>query len=553
MLAVTRSTSPGTPEFGIFTVAAGAQVTISGLTITGGYLTGAAQDGGGILNSGTLAVTGCTISDNWGSGIANFGTLTVANSTFNDNRGWDGGGIDNESPTLALEPSTLAVSDCTFRGNWAILGVGGGIANGGGSVARATVTGSTFTLNAAVQGGGAIGNNEVMAITNSTMTGNSSQDGGGGIENYGTMTVARSAIDGNSATLYNFGYLTGGGGIQNLNAGVISLTDCSISNNWAGGLGGGIFNSWESYFVPQYDPTVTLADCTISGNWTTGPSPAAGSPNNYWEPVGGGLFNNSSCTMVITGSTISGNSTAEGYSGAGFFNFGIMAITNSTVSGNSARGSFGGGAVNSGALQVTYCTIADNSAGVGSGVGIASGSVAGESPASLLLSNTIVAGNFQTRKARSTDVAGVAEATSTHNLIGNGAGLKGISHGKNGNLIGTAKAPIYPRLRPLANNGGSTWTMALLGVQPGDQCRERRSGSDHRPARGDTAPGARPGHRCLRVPVQQRAQLITWKLASGHFFFLAAPAVALANGPCFFLSGAAAASASRPPSVSAVR
>ena len=35
-LAVARSAAAGTPEFRIFTVAAGAEVTISGLTITGG-------------------------------------------------------------------------------------------------------------------------------------------------------------------------------------------------------------------------------------------------------------------------------------------------------------------------------------------------------------------------------------------------------------------------------------------------------------------------------------------------------------------------------------
>src|SRR5262249_42704880 len=49
--------------FRIFTVPAGADVTISGLTISGGDLVGDG-DGGGIYNAGTLTVTHCNVSDN---------------------------------------------------------------------------------------------------------------------------------------------------------------------------------------------------------------------------------------------------------------------------------------------------------------------------------------------------------------------------------------------------------------------------------------------------------------------------------------------------------
>ena len=44
--------------------------------------------------------------------------------------------------------------------------------------------------------------------------------------------------------------------------------------------------------------------------------------------------------------------------------------------------------------------------------------------------------------------------------------LSGISNGSNGNLIGTAAAPINPMLGPLQNNGGPTKTMALLPGSP---------------------------------------------------------------------------------------
>ena len=59
-LTVARSPAPGTPEFRIFTVVAGAEVAISGLTIAGGRGT----EGGGIWNGGTLTVTRSNLTGN---------------------------------------------------------------------------------------------------------------------------------------------------------------------------------------------------------------------------------------------------------------------------------------------------------------------------------------------------------------------------------------------------------------------------------------------------------------------------------------------------------
>jgi hypothetical protein len=82
-------------NYRILTVAAGATVSISGLTISNGYPTGGV-DGGGILNSGMLTVSTCTITgntvDSSGGGIANYGTLLVSSSTITAN---NGGGIFN--------------------------------------------------------------------------------------------------------------------------------------------------------------------------------------------------------------------------------------------------------------------------------------------------------------------------------------------------------------------------------------------------------------------------------------------------------------------------
>ena len=120
-------------------VDAGATVSISGVTITGGQPStgpGAIPNGGGILNAGTLTVADCTISGNRG-GIANGGA------------GGDGGGI------YSLGPLTLARD--LFSGNYAGSrgGLGGRGGNGGAIYGATSVSVSRCTIlnNAAGTGG----------------------------------------------------------------------------------------------------------------------------------------------------------------------------------------------------------------------------------------------------------------------------------------------------------------------------------------------------------------------------------------------------------------
>jgi hypothetical protein len=98
----------------VFEVAAGAHVTLSGLTIEGGDGRNGDFDpqpndglGGGILNWGTLTVTGCTLTANYntigtpafdlGGAIYNAGTLTLSGSTVTRNYAPEGAGIYNAS------------------------------------------------------------------------------------------------------------------------------------------------------------------------------------------------------------------------------------------------------------------------------------------------------------------------------------------------------------------------------------------------------------------------------------------------------------------------
>lgn len=63
------------------------------------------------------------------------------------------------------------------------------------------------------------------------------------------------------------------------------------------------------------------------------------------------------------------------------------------------------------------------------------------------------------------DVQGLF-VSSGYNLIGQSDGSSGFTNGVNGDLVGSTNAPIDPVLGPLADNGGPTFTMALLHGSP---------------------------------------------------------------------------------------
>jgi hypothetical protein len=234
----------------VFEVEAGITVTLSGLTVRDGdgvAVAGSSTqfdgDGGGILNLGTLTVSGCTLLQNSAS--------------------LNGGGICNEY--------TLTVSGCTLSGNSASLD-GGGISNG----FTATVTNSTLSGNSATAIGGGINNGPGATLTVSycTLSGNSAYNGGGMYVN-GTGTVSYCHLLKNTA-------VGQGGGIA---GGVLTVNYCTLSGNSAGSEGGGI---WESTLAGE---TLTVSNSffgpyTDGGGNTFGPN----TPDNIFGPYtdGGG-------------------------------------------------------------------------------------------------------------------------------------------------------------------------------------------------------------------------------------------------------------------------
>jgi len=154
---------------------------------------------------------------------------------------------------------------------------------------------------------------------------------------------------------------------------------------------------------------------------------------------GGGVLNNG--TLTIVNSTVNGNTASNGPTGndgGGIFNTGSLTVINSTISGNTAGA--GGGIFNmdTGTATLVNCTIANNTATTGGGI---------VNDGTLNLRNTIVAGSGGGDCVNSGSVA-----TNVNNLIQDGSCSPAVSGD--------------PKLGPLQDNGGPTFTHALLTGSP---------------------------------------------------------------------------------------
>jgi len=150
--------------------------------------------------------------------------------------------------------------------------------------------------------------------------------------------------------------------------------------------------------------------------------------------IGGGIFNNG--TLNVLYSTISNNSAGD--LGGGIFNNGTLNVFNSTFSGNTAN--TGGGIFNNGILNVTNGTFSGNSANTGGGI-------YGQNVATATLRNTIIANSPSGGNCallNSAILSAVASNMADDNTCDSA----------------TQKTTAQINLGPLANNGGSTQTIA---------------------------------------------------------------------------------------------
>jgi predicted outer membrane repeat protein len=290
-------TASGNHASRVFEVAAGTQVTLTGLTISNGLAAGA--DGGAILNSGTLTVSGSTLSgnsttDRWkgnnnfgghGGGIYNSGTLTFnGNSNMSANTAIQGGGINNAG-ILSFSNSAL------------LHNTSSGIYNSG----TATVSDSVLSGNSA-SSGAAIWSGGTLTVSGCTLSNNVASSTGGAIANMGmgTLSVSGSSFSDNSAS-------NNGGGI--FNQGTLTLSGSTLIGNSAGNDGGGICNG--------YYAAATVGGCTVSANSAS---------------QGGGIWNWHNALTVENSSDITGNIAPVGF-GADVYNLGVLYLDNTSTIG----------------------------------------------------------------------------------------------------------------------------------------------------------------------------------------------------------------------------
>jgi hypothetical protein len=253
----------------------------------------------------------------------------------------------------------------------------------------------------------------------------------------GNATFRVFEIFASGVTISGFTITSGLGGISNEDGTTTTVSNCSISGNFDAGISntsGGLCCA-----------TLTVTNSTISDNSADS---GGGIINGAFD---GGAF------LTVTNSTISGNSaTANGggiSNGSGGSELAVASVTisNSTLSGNTAAGD-GGAIFNSTSEQIamlviTNSTISDNSA-TGNGGGISN--VGGANFAELDLGNTILDAG-----SSGENIFNSGTATSLgYNLSSDSGG--GVLTGP-GDEINTD-----PLLGPLQDNGGPTFTHALL-------------------------------------------------------------------------------------------
>jgi CSLREA domain-containing protein len=404
-----------------------ALVSLLNLSITDGMA--ASLDGGGIANYGQLVLVNMHVDHNQGSrggAIRNVGTLTLINSTLSGNSADRGGAIHN------LGTATIISSSLSYNTSEV---AGGAIDNSG----TLTVTDSAVFENHA-PAGGAIFTNLALTVKSSAFSENRATEDGGAIFNERKLTVSDSTFSENLAEVH-------GGAIYNVNS-TMTISDSTLSANRAGA--GGAVSCWQG-------GPYLLSHDSLTGNTSDS---------------GGAIFSQEA-PILIDNSTLSGNGGVPvGNGGAIYNSFGELTVTNSLLSANTAFK--GGGILNTGSMTVMNSTLSANEADQGGAIHNARSNAAGTITNSTILENSskntgAVFANDGSITLTNTIVAGSTTGVDCmilHGVITDGGHNLSSDDScgfdpANGSLPNTD-----PLVGPLQDNGGPTWTYALLWGSP---------------------------------------------------------------------------------------
>jgi predicted outer membrane repeat protein len=387
--------------------AVNSSVVISGLTFTGGDVTGAVWPddcGGGVelASFAEPALVNVTLINNQagtGGGLCALSTspLSLTSSLVQSNTanapsgGW-GGGVD------AYYPATL--SGVRLQGNQCL----GADCYGGGVAASLalTLTNSTLLSNTAQAGGGGAQSQGAMVVSGGLVSGNTCAQAncsGGGLYAKSTLTLTGTQFISNSAPGAAGGLLASGAATvtsalfqQNsctqslceggavLAGSALTLSSTQVLSNSALSRGGGVEGDSAVVLnaVVFQDNVCTQANCQGGALWLAGPLTAnsaqfisntstshGGALYNFGPGlVSAGLFQNNQCTQSgCLGGALFGNdalaltgtqfiSSAAGHNGGALYASGTLVLTNTQFLSNTAPAS-GGGAYAAGATTVS--------------------------------------------------------------------------------------------------------------------------------------------------------------------------------------------------------
>lgn len=386
---------------------------------------GAAGLGGVIFNRGTLDIRGSTFKDNKARG-GNGADSDVAGMGGGGGGGLGGDGSDGlggggGGGGTAGDAGASTSTNGGAGGAGGTGGVAGAAGNGG------SVPGSGGNATGAGGGGGGIG---PLFVGNGGDGGAGGDGGGGGGGGRGSGT---SGTGGNGG-IGGFGG-GGGAGARNIN---------SVGGNGAmGGFGGGGGAAGGSLFG-----STTPGDSDYGGG-TGGTAGTTSGAGGGGAGLGGAIFNDEG-TVTIQNSTFYQNTAAGGTGGLGSVSGG--------GGGNGGNGLGQGGAIFSrnGTVTITNATLSNNLADDGGrdlfllhdGDGIS---------VTAVIDNSILGQADNSITDFATGMSGTinpASSSGTNNLI------------RNQTTFGGTASSADPQLGSIQNNGGPTFTLALLTGSP---------------------------------------------------------------------------------------
>ena len=432
-LSIDASALPrGFSDSRVFTHGGTGTLTLTNLILKGGYVSqvGPPSFGGCLSSAGNVSMNAVTVTQ---CQISHTGGSTPT------------GGAVFVSGDLAMQNSIVSYSSATGNAKSA----GGGVYVSG---------------DLSVHGLGSINNNSAKANTGTSLGGGAYVKGNLILDSGGVFSNSADSIDGSAK---------GGGAyvIGNLNAsnGTFVALNSATSNTQAA-KGGGVYTKGD----------LTLQASVVTSNTVNGGSLSLGGGafvigddstsyttvkynKAYGSAIGGGLYLKGA-TNTIASSTISNNTSyiAAGVAVLGGGTSAAFELKNSTISSNHASALGGGLLAYAANVNLFNSTIAFNTAGEFGGVspGVELRSPADEMAANLqstLISNNSV-GTYQLDlhvypNSSFVTFNGGALATPANNFI---------RATKLTNLPTDTKQGFCPHLGPLRDNGGLTYTHALM-------------------------------------------------------------------------------------------